>query len=152
MIYGDIDDIKLAGGIFDRLNKVIDGFGPSEDNGRYEIDGDKMYAMVSVYKTKPADTLFFEGHKKYIDVQIVLSGEERLDVAVLPDPRIKEPYSDEKDIMFIDTPKEYLSFILRPGKFLLLKPGDYHRPCCSLKNVEDVRKVVIKIRCDNNAG
>ena len=44
--------------------------------GKYPIDGDNIFALVSEYKTKSEAEGKLEAHRKYIDVQYVISGEE----------------------------------------------------------------------------
>ena len=58
------------------------------DNGKYEIDGDNVYALVSEYKTKNEIDGKFEAHKKYIDIQFVAKGTELIGYA---------PFKEQED-------------------------------------------------------
>ena len=121
--------------------------GPAAQDGRYDIKGDDMYAIVSSYRTKTDNRLPFEAHRKYIDAQFLLSGEERIDVIQTKRFKIKDRYSPEKDILFIHCPPKYSSILLGPGQFVLLYPHDFHRPGQSPSGQPDeARKLVIKIR------
>ena len=124
----------------------IKKIGYSPKDGWYDICGDDIYASVSSYRTKDSETSFFEAHRKYIDIQCMLKGEERIDVTQGAGFRIKERYSGERDILFIHTPKCYSSVILSPGYFALFYPQDYHRPGQHITTPRDVRKMVIKIK------
>ena len=134
---------------FKQLAKAIEFIekkDPSIEDGRYDIQGDDMFALVSSYKTAKDNASLFEAHRKYIDVQCMLKGEERIDVVQGADFRIKERYSAKKDVFFIHTPKCYSSIILSSGNFALFYPQDYHRPGKLISTSKKVRKVVIKIR------
>lgn len=52
------------------------------EDGRYELDGERVFANVMRYETKPANDLP-EAHRKYIDVQYLIEGEELIGVAPL---------------------------------------------------------------------
>src|SRR5688500_2302589 len=61
------------------------------ENGRHEIDGSNVYALVQSYNTTPREKGKFEAHRKYIDVQFVVSGDECMGYANLADLEITEP-------------------------------------------------------------
>ena len=122
-------------------------FDPATPDGKIEIDRQRMYAMVFSYKTESTEGFPFEAHKKYIDVQIMLRGEERMDVSLDADLPIRTPYSEDADAVLFDAPGSYSSLVARVGQFAVFFPGDVHRPCASLDGVStDVRKLVVKIR------
>jgi biofilm protein TabA len=132
-----------------RLAKAIDfvrNFNLSEPDGRYEI-GDTMYAIVMSYKTKPAEQQKSETHKKYIDIQVVLSGRERIDIALFSDRMVIEtPYDEAKDAAFYKLGGAYVPLIMTEGTFAVLYPQDVHRPSCNLDGAADVRKIVVKVQ------
>lgn len=119
---------------------------PQTPDGRYDLQGEDLYASVASYTTTPAPTRKFEAHRKYIDLQILLTGQERLDIAVADSLKITEAYDPAKDVAFFAAPPAVSSIILRPGLFTLLYPHDAHRPGCSLTADEPVKKLVVKIR------
>lgn len=149
MIYDMLSNLKLYYkdcGQLSRCAAFIKKLNRSIKDGRYAIDGDAIYASISSYKTKMDTTLPFEAHKKYIDLQCLLAGNERIDIAHGKSFRVKDRYSAKKDILFIHPPEEYSSILLTPGKFTLLYPHDFHRPGQGMGSPEEVRKLVIKIR------
>lgn len=115
----------------------------SLDLGRYELDGDRIYALVSEYVSKPPDYEQWEAHRRYIDLQSLASGSERIGYAPLGrlDPK---PYDDVKDMLRLSGSGEFLT--LRPGDFVLLWPGDAHMPGIAVDEPMPVKKVVVKIR------
>lgn len=115
---------------------------------RYDIDGDNLYASVSEYLTKNEETTDFEAHRKYIDIQCVISGKEIMNVTPLND--IKEviiKYDDKKDIEFVTVDKME-KHLATPDRFFVFFPTDVHRPGIKDGANATVRKVVIKLKVD----
>ena len=63
--------------------------------GKYEIDGENVFAMVQEYETRKWERPFLEGHKKYIDLQFIAEGEERMDLINITRAEMTQAY-DEK--------------------------------------------------------
>jgi YhcH/YjgK/YiaL family protein len=112
--------------------------------GRHPIADDDIFALVSEYETKAPDDSKWEAHQKYIDIQLLISGEEKVGVASPKGMVVNQPYSAEKDIEFYDGKGDYV--ILRPGNFAVLFPSDAHLPGVAVNDSVKVRKVVIKVR------
>lgn len=113
--------------------------------GKTVIDGDALFASSSEYVTKARETGIFENHHVYIDVQMIIEGEEQIDV-IIPDESPIAEYSAEKDIEFTSFDKNYSTVTLRAGDFLLLLPGEWHRPGVAIGKGANCRKTVVKIR------
>jgi len=107
-------------------------------------------AMVVSYQTRSAETAAFEAHRKYADIQAVLSGEETLEWAPLEGLELRDRYNEGKDIEFhkrIDGTG--VPLILRPGLFTLLLPQDAHAPQLHVGDTPNkVKKIVIKLDID----
>ncbi len=115
---------------------------------RYDIEGDNVYAMVSEYVTKDPRDAHYEAHKKYIDIQYVVSGKERMGIAPLSAKQsVIQPYDPVKDVEFM-TVAGGREEPANPGKFFILFPDDAHMPGLMDGAKETVRKVVVKIRVD----
>jgi YhcH/YjgK/YiaL family protein len=112
--------------------------------GRHSILEGDIFALVSEYETKDPDDSKWETHQKYADIQILISGEEKIGVASPKGMKINLPYNLEKDIAFYDGKGDYV--ILRPGNFAVLFPSDAHLPGVSVYKHTKVKKVVIKVR------
>ena len=128
--------------------KVIDflqNLTPETPTGRYEI-ADGVYANVDEYEPKNYENCKFEAHKKYIDIQMVLSGEENLEYRCVDGLKISEEYDEKRDIMFFENPEEKSDYVhLTPFKFALIYPHEAHKP--QIKTVSSfVKKVVVKIK------
>jgi YhcH/YjgK/YiaL family protein len=114
-------------------------------DGRTDIDGERLYASVATYETGPREERRFEAHKKYIDVQVLLEGEESIHVSLDKDLPTLEGYDEKRDVMFLKPPTQFASLAMRPGYFAAFFPHDVHRPGCHLQEKRRVRKIVMKV-------
>jgi YhcH/YjgK/YiaL family protein len=119
-----------------------------KNDGRYEVDGDKLYYIVQRYTTKPVEECKLEAHKKYIDVQFVVSGQEIIYHTPLNGLKIETPYDASKDVAFYKVPAGITAVNLAPGMFCILFPQDAHIPGCQIDGPSDVHKVVVKVKMD----
>lgn len=107
-----------------------------------EIDGDKVYALFQRYETKPVNDSP-EAHKKYIDLQYLIDGEEFIGVAPLSTMKKEVEARPEGDIYFYEG--ETVKLPIGGGRFMVLFPEDAHAPCIAAGGSKPVHKVVIKI-------
>ena len=111
--------------------------------GRYPLKGE-MYYMVQNYETKPESEGFFETHRKFIDLQYVISGKECHGYAHSSLMKERDPYNEEKDMTVYDGKGS--SLILEKGFFVIYFPEDAHMPNIKTGNSpEKMIKVVVKI-------
>lgn len=127
---------------FDFLRQLPAGIA----DGRYELDGDNLFALVQSYTTTPAAERKLEHHRVYADIQYVFGGEEIIEHAPLPGLPVETAYIEAKDYGLVRDPAERSSVILRPGTWAIFFPQDAHKPGCSLRGPSAVRKVVVKVR------
>ena len=118
------------------LLKTLSG---DTENGRYELS-DGAYYVVSLSEKTAAEGRTFEAHCRYIDIQCVLSGDERIDYADLSHLLPATPYNDEKDFAMYAGGGS--SLMLREGDFAVFFPSDAHLPCIGEGKV---KKAVVKI-------
>ena len=111
-------------------------------DGKYEIDGEKVYASISTETGKGRDDGRLETHKKYIDVQFCLEGTDLIGWKPADETlETVEEYNVEKDIAFFgNEPEEY--FTISGNTFCILFPNDAHAP---LSGTGNLRKIVVKI-------
>lgn len=110
--------------------------------GKYPIDGNDIFASISDYITKSSGQL--EGHREYIDIQYIISGQEKIGVAKLNNQTESIPYSNERDIAFFEG--DYETITLKEGMFAIFFPDDLHLPCLKCDEPSAVKKVVVKVR------
>ena len=114
-------------------------------DGTYPLGGDGFRAIVQSYESKAPEAARLEAHRRFIDVQYIVSGEERIGCAPLARAGAPlAPFDDAKDIVFLDGAFEPVT--LRAGDFALFFPQDAHAPGIRAGgSPAHVRKVVIKI-------
>ena len=116
------------------------------NGGRYEILGNSVFVLIQEYHTQPASEKFMESHKKYIDIQIVLDGQEFMGYSPKELLKVKDPYNNENDIIFYENDLKEESYInVRKDHFCIFFPEDSHKPGLHLSVVRRVRKAVIKV-------
>lgn len=114
-------------------------------DGRHEIEGDNVFALLQSYETLPVEEGRLEAHRRYIDIQFILSGSERIGWAPFASQPVAEPYDLPRDIAFFHGPAQLLR--LDAGGFMLLWPEDLHMPMRHAAGTPGaVRKVVIKVK------
>ena len=114
--------------------------------GKYEIDGKNLYASVQEYDSKAPENAKNEGHRNYIDIQVVVSGTEVIEVEEIGDAICATPYNDEKDVEFYQPAPDACRLVLCAGDFAILYPHDIHRPGMAYEESEAVKKIVVKVR------
>jgi YhcH/YjgK/YiaL family protein len=115
----------------------------SMEPGRYDIQGDEIYAMVQEYTTKDANEVKWEAHRQYIDVQYVARGNERMGYANLGELTVIQDYQEKDDYLLLEGEGDFLAMV--PGTFIVLGPQDAHMPQVAASTPSAVRKVVIKV-------
>jgi biofilm protein TabA len=113
--------------------------------GRYEIDGDNVYAMITEGAGKEIDSAAWEGHRKYIDLHYVIKGRERIGIISNDSLKVTIPYDEVKDAenYYYADGKFYLA---TPEIFFLFFPGDAHQPGIKVGSNQPIKKLVIKIK------
>lgn len=110
--------------------------------GKYEIEGERVYAMVSKEPGRRREDALLETHAKYIDIQLVLAGTDTM--GWKPGALCKKPtgaYDPEEDIQyFSDEPDTWI--VTQSGSFVIFFPEDAHMPLISSG---ELHKVVVKI-------
>ena len=112
--------------------------------GKYVIDGDNVYAMITENKTKDTDSTKWESHRNYIDLQCVIKGEEKIGRADISSLTITMPYDASKDLVNYSGDGKF--YVAEPNTFFLFFPADAHRPNITTNGNKPDKKIVIKIR------
>jgi len=109
---------------------------------RYKIDGDKLFCMISKGPGRPRAEANLEAHRKYIDIQYVIAGNEEMGWKPTADCHVVDaPYDAEKDIGFFkDAPDSWNE--VPAGSFVIFFPQDAHAP---LVGDGEIHKAVLKI-------
>jgi YhcH/YjgK/YiaL family protein len=113
--------------------------------GRKEIDGARLYALISRDQGRGKAAAKLEAHRKYIDIQYVIAGDEVIGLRPTAECReVSVAYDPAKDIgFFADPPATWVS--LSKGTFVVLFPDTAHAP---LSGAGEVRKAIVKVAVD----
>lgn len=115
--------------------------------GKQELEGEHLFVSVAEYKPKERAEALFESHKKYIDIQYMIKGEELMGLTSLDKVKVVKPYNEENDITFYEYDGgEYIK--ATPDNFVLFFPEDAHRPSITTGDTSLVKKIVVKIFID----
>jgi YhcH/YjgK/YiaL family protein len=117
------------------------------NEGRHDVDHDEVYFMVNKYNTKAPDVAQFETHKKYIDIQYMVEGNEIIYCDLACHMEKDGEYIIQKDKQpYINAPGTIV-IRMHPGNVALLFPEDAHKVGCMIgNNSHPVFKVVLKVK------
>ncbi len=113
-------------------------------DGKINLDNE-IWANLQTYYTK--EDALFEAHRKYIDIQFMLSGQEKISVCEYSACKSSIPYDEDKDIEFL-TSETFDDIEMHTGDFLILYPNDAHKPSINFNGQHHVRKLVVKVPVD----
>lgn len=115
-------------------------------DGKYEIDGEKVFAMVQRYETLALAEPKFEAHRRYIDLQFLAAGSELIGWAPLEKMSVTEAYDEGKEACFGFVPAGlWKPLRLGAGRLALLNPEDAHAPRLASGAPAPVIKIVVKV-------
>lgn len=112
--------------------------------GRHEVDGERVFATLYETQTLVGGARW-ESHRKYIDLQLMLAGEECQQVADITRLDGATPYDLQKDVQFYTGTANPLTVHLRDGHFVIYFPHDGHLPMIAASQPAPIRKLVLKI-------
>lgn len=112
------------------------------DNGRFNIAGEDVFGIVDRRRGKGVDNAVLEIHRRYIDIQFLITGNDVMGYRPLIQCSQHQPFNDEKDIGFLDD--RPISWVdVGRSCFAIFYPQDAHAP---MGTSEEFHKVVIKVR------
>lgn len=113
--------------------------------GKYVINDD-LYILLQTYETKSPETARHEAHRKYVDVQYVVEGMERIDIAPAASMEVEEAYDENRDVVFFKEPEKAATVVLTAGGYAVLYPDDSHKPGMQAGGPVQMKKIVGKVR------
>jgi YhcH/YjgK/YiaL family protein len=126
------------------LEYLIDNDLKTTQAGKYAISENFVILSLNEYDTKPVEQGFLEAHRKHIDIQFMVSGEEKIGYDSLGHSLSSVEYHEEKDIQFFGGTGEFLT--LKENMFAIFFPIDLHMPGLQINSPARVKKAVIKVR------
>ena len=114
------------------------------EKGKYEVEGENIFAIVNEYETKDKHECEAEAHKKHIDIQYVVKGTEMFGYVPLTTQKPIVDYDETNDVALYKEDVSYLK--LEAGMFIVFFPTDIHQPEVREFEPVTVKKVVVKIK------
>lgn len=147
MIFGNIRHEKtyanLDKDLLKCLNYAKENMLLDFEKGSYEIEGKDIFVNIVEYETCEKEDRFWEAHKKYIDVHLMLDGSERINVNFIENLEQKE-YEEDGDFLPLDGDNNgYVE--LRKGDFLVCYPEDAHMTAIKVNEKENIKKAIFKV-------
>lgn len=148
MIVDTLDHIHLYRVPVDGLEEALAWLGnpglPGLEPGRYTLGDSGAVAILAAGLTVPEEEEKWEAHRRFADLQVVLSGEEVMGFAQLGRMTTKGEYSKEDDCVLLEGSGNFM--LVRAGDFVIFTPGDAHKAMLSTPSGPvKVRKVVFKL-------
>ena len=120
-------------------------------DGRYGLEGERVFALVQRYVPRKLAEAKWEAHRKYVDVQYVVQGAERMGYLWwTPGLSVSQAYDAPKDVIFYAA-QGGMWLDVRAGQFVIFGPRDVHAPGIHLfessvaESFGQVLKVVVKV-------
>lgn len=150
MIIDKLQNAKFYYGLGENFQKAFEFLKNTDlkslENGKHLLDGENLYVSIDDYDTKPENLGKFEAHRKYVDIQYIISGSEKLGYTDIENCTPVTDYDEEKDIVFLENNEENRFAYANEGDFLIFAPQDAHMPCISQEKPSHVKKAVVKIK------
>lgn len=148
MIVTDIAHIEEQLRMTPGLRKAIDFLRRTDlerlADGRTEIDGERVFALVQRYETEKSGTLNFECHRKYIDIQVIVAGVEMIGWTDADRMEVTKPYDEARDACF-GRAAAWTPVRLEAGRLAVFWPSDAHAPKQCVEAPSPVMKIVVKV-------
>lgn len=148
MIFGNIHNLKEFPFLEEKVKECFEYAKShnlvSYEEGSHEIDGERLFVNIVEYTTTKPEERFWEAHKNYLDVHVMLQGTEQIDLNFIQNMDVKE-FVEKDDFLPMDGDKNS-SVILREGDFLICYPSDGHRTAVAVQEPEKIKKAIFKVR------
>ncbi|HCL6628677.1 TPA: YhcH/YjgK/YiaL family protein [Citrobacter amalonaticus] len=149
MILGEVCSLSAAGlhpVLEEALTLALTARPQEQVPGRVELRGDDIFMNVMQFATQSSTEKKAERHEQYIDIQLLLTGEERIQFGVVDSARQCEEVHVEEDYQLCREIADCQTISLQPGMFAVFMPGEPHKPGCCVGEPKEIKKVVVKVR------
>lgn len=150
MIFGNISQDKTNAVFPESVRECLE-YARSHDlmaleKGSHPIDTERLFVNIVEYETTTALRRFWEAHREYLDVHVMLDGQEQIDLNFIQNMEQRE-YVPADDFLPMDGEANG-SVILQKGDFLVCYPDDAHRTAIQVKESEKIKKAIFKVRAE----
>lgn len=146
MIIDKLQNLKEYAALHPQFNKVVEFLENNNlsqfEPGKHEIGVEGGFVNVQMAKGKTSREAVLEIHRKMIDIQVPLSGEETF--GYTPTQDLPETdFDEEKDIAFFPDEESQSYITCKQGMFVIFFPQDGHAPCITAES--QIKKAIFKI-------
>lgn len=147
MVFGNVGQLEDFGFLGEKILACFE-YAKNHDMmamtpGFHEIDGDRFYVNLCEYTTMTTEERFWEAHRKYLDIHLMISGAEKIDLCFIENMEQKT-YEPEGDFLPMDGPA-IGQITLNEGDFLVCWPHDGHRTAIKVEEPIKIRKAIFKV-------
>lgn len=114
------------------------------EKGSHPIDGERMFVNIVEYTTTTPEERFWEAHRDYLDIHVMLRGKEQIDLNFIQNMK-QDEYVKKDDFLPLYGEKK-CSVVLEDGDFLICYPSDGHRTAVAVDEPETIKKAIFKVR------
>lgn len=147
MIFGNINEKNTFGALEEALKECMDYVKNHDlaayEKGSHEIDGERLFVNIVEYATTTPENRFWEAHRKYLDVHVMLWGEEQIDLNFIGNLEQKDFVEKDDFLPLEGEPNAHV--VLRSGDFLVCYPGDGHRTAVQVSESCNIKKAIFKV-------
>lgn len=112
------------------------------NTGRINLEK-KIFVIIDKYLTKDIKDKFIECHKKFIDIQVIIKGKEKIGICSRKECKATNKYDKEKDLEKLKGEMDFIT--LKNGYFAVFFPQDAHMPGLIDGKAAEIKKIVFKI-------
>ncbi len=150
MIFDTLKNLKNYRGLSKNFDRAIESILAGEylvaSEGKHEVDGENVYFSVqeNLLTREVAETCF-ESHQKYVDIQLMIDGEENFGYSPRETLKERNNYDSEKDYDHLDGDIEVICKTTK-DRFVIFFPLEPHMPCLKVGEKKKIKKAVYKIK------
>ena len=148
MVFGNIENLKEYPFLEEQIKECFTYANANDlltyEKGSHEIDGSRLFVNIVEYTTTTAENRFWEAHKNYLDVHLMLRGKEQIDLNFIQNMEIKE-FVEKDDFLPMEGEKNS-SVVLENGDFLICYPSDGHRTAVAVDEPQTIKKAIFKVK------
>lgn len=150
MIIDSIENLSSYRSIIPYVNSIAGFLNEKNisalEEGKYQIEGENAFLIIQNYATKPESDKRWESHRKYIDIQYIISGNEYMGYSLITNLIPAEEYNESKDVLFYkELNYNFSRLFVQAGFFAVFFPQDGHKPGCHILEPFNIKKAVIKV-------
>lgn len=147
MIFGNIKNIQEFDYLPENIKKCFEYAKTHDlsnyDKGSYEIEGQNLFVNIVEYETTTPEKRFWEAHRNYLDIHLMLKGAEQIDINFIDNMKQKE-FIEKDDFLPLEGDKNCCVY-LNEGDFLICYPNDAHRTAVAIGEPCIIKKAIFKV-------